>query len=83
MILDEDQALIKKTLHGEKKAFEELMRKYEKKIFNFVIRMVRNTLGIMMPGGGYILSPTHSIQDNTPTENVLAMYESAHKFGVY
>jgi RNA polymerase sigma-70 factor, ECF subfamily len=42
MILDEDQALIKKTLTGDKKAFEELMRKYEKKIFSFVIRMVRN-----------------------------------------
>jgi RNA polymerase sigma-70 factor (ECF subfamily) len=42
MILDEDQVLIKKTLNGEKKAFEELMRKYEKKIFSFVIRMVRN-----------------------------------------
>jgi len=42
MILDEDQALIKKTLAGDKKAFEELMRKYEKKIFSFVIRMVRN-----------------------------------------
>jgi RNA polymerase sigma-70 factor (ECF subfamily) len=42
MILDEDQVLIKKTLKGEKKAFEELMRKYEKKIFSFVIRMVRN-----------------------------------------
>ncbi|MCX6557767.1 MAG: sigma-70 family RNA polymerase sigma factor [Candidatus Aminicenantes bacterium] len=42
MIVDEDQALIKKTLQGEKKAFEELMRKYEKRIFSFVIRMVRN-----------------------------------------
>jgi RNA polymerase sigma-70 factor (ECF subfamily) len=42
MILDEDQALIKKTLKGEKKAFEALMRKYEKQIFSFVIRMVRN-----------------------------------------
>jgi RNA polymerase sigma-70 factor (ECF subfamily) len=42
MILDEDQALIKKTLKGEKKAFETLMRKYEKQIFSFVIRMVRN-----------------------------------------
>jgi RNA polymerase sigma-70 factor (ECF subfamily) len=42
MILDEDQALITKTLTGDKKAFEELMRKYEKKIFSFVIRMVRN-----------------------------------------
>lgn len=48
-----------------------------------VVRTVRDTLAIMMPGGGYILSPTHSIQDNTPTENVLAMYESARKFGVY
>ena len=42
MILDEDQVLIKKTLRGERKAYEELMRKYEKKIFSFVIRMVRN-----------------------------------------
>ena len=42
MELDEDQVLIMKTLAGDKKAFEELMRKYEKKIFSFVIRMVRN-----------------------------------------
>jgi RNA polymerase sigma-70 factor (ECF subfamily) len=42
MKLDEDQILIKKTLRGSKPAFEELMRKYEKKIFSFVIRMVRN-----------------------------------------
>lgn len=42
MILDEDQVLIKKTLRGERSAYEELMRKYEKKIFSFVIRMVRN-----------------------------------------
>ncbi len=44
---------------------------------------VRETLEIMMPGGGYVLSPTHSIQDNSPTENVLAMYEAAAKYGVY
>jgi RNA polymerase sigma-70 factor (ECF subfamily) len=42
MPLDEDQVLIKKTLRGDRKAFEELMRKYEKKIFSFVVRMVRN-----------------------------------------
>jgi RNA polymerase sigma-70 factor (ECF subfamily) len=42
MLLDEDQTLIKKTLRGDRKAFEELMRKYEKKIFSFVVRMVRN-----------------------------------------
>ena len=44
---------------------------------------VRETLEIMMPGGGYALAPTHQLQDNSPTENVLAMYEAAHTYGVY
>lgn len=44
---------------------------------------VRSTLEIMMPGGGYMLAPTHAIQDNTPTENLLAMYQAAHDFGRY
>jgi len=48
-----------------------------------VIDDVKYTLEIMMPGGGYCLAPTHAIQDNSPTENVVAMYETAHKFGVY
>jgi len=41
-ILDDDQVLIKKIRKGNKAAFEELMRKYNRKIFNFIIRMVRN-----------------------------------------
>ncbi|MHB9024472.1 MAG: uroporphyrinogen decarboxylase family protein [Armatimonadota bacterium] len=48
-----------------------------------VIKDVRDTLDILMPGGGYALAPTHSIQDNSPTENVLAMYEAARTYGVY
>ena len=44
---------------------------------------VRETLDIMMPGGGYCLSPTHQLQDNSPTENVVAMYDAAHKHGIY
>ncbi len=44
---------------------------------------VRSTLEIMMPGGGYMLAPTHAIQDNTPTENLLAMYQAAHDLGRY
>jgi len=44
---------------------------------------VRQTLDIMMPGGGYCLAPTHQLQDNSPTENVVAMYEAAGKYGVY
>ena len=47
------------------------------------INSVRETLQVMMPGGGYALSPTHMLQDNSPTENVAAMYETAHKFGRY
>jgi uroporphyrinogen decarboxylase len=43
----------------------------------------RRTLEIMMPGGGYCFSPTHSLQDNSPTENVLAMYQTAKEYGKY
>lgn len=48
-----------------------------------VVRDVRQTLEIMMPGGGYALSPTHCLQDNSPTENVVAMYETAKMAGRY
>jgi hypothetical protein len=48
-----------------------------------VVADCRRTLEIMMPGGGYTFSPTHALQDNSPTENVLAMYETAHRFGRY
>lgn len=43
----------------------------------------RDTLAVMMPGGGYAFAPTHALQDNSPTENVVAMYETALRFGVY
>ena len=44
---------------------------------------VRQTLETMMPGGGYALAPTHQLQDNSPTENVVALYEAAHRYGHY
>lgn len=44
---------------------------------------VRETLEIMMDGYGYHFAPTHRIQDNTPVENVIAMYQAAHDFGSY
>jgi len=43
----------------------------------------QHTLDIMMPGGGYCFAPTHSLQDNSPTENVVAMYETARECGTY
>jgi uroporphyrinogen decarboxylase len=48
-----------------------------------VEREVRETLEIMMPGGGYCLAPTHRLQDNTPLENALTMYQVAHQYGHY
>ena len=48
-----------------------------------VVENVRSTLDIMMPGGGYCFAPTHQLQDNSPTENVIAMYEAAEKNGRY
>jgi hypothetical protein len=47
------------------------------------VRHCRDTLETMMPGGGYAFAPTHELQDNSPTENVVAMYETAQTYGCY
>ena len=46
-------------------------------------QVCKDTLEIMMPHRGYHFAPTHAIQDNTPVENVVAMYNAAHKYGRY
>ncbi len=38
---------------------------------------VRHRKEVIGRGGGYILSPAHNIQPDTPLENVLALYEEA------
>ena len=48
-----------------------------------VTQYCRDTLEIMMPGGGYCFAPTHCLQDNSPTENVVAMYDAAKEHGAY
>ncbi len=47
-----------------------------------VRQMVFDTAQVFNRGGGYMLAPTHLIQDNTPAENILAMYQAAHDFAV-
>ncbi len=47
------------------------------------IAYCRRTLETMMPGGGYCFAPTHELQDNSPTENVIAMYQAAREYGTY
>jgi uroporphyrinogen decarboxylase len=48
-----------------------------------VIADVREKLSILMPGGGYALAPTHELQDNSRTENVVAVYDTAKAYGRY
>jgi uroporphyrinogen decarboxylase len=40
-------------------------------------REARHRLDVIAKGGGYIFSPAHCIQPDTPVENVLAVYEEA------
>jgi uroporphyrinogen decarboxylase len=32
---------------------------------------------------GYILAPCHNIQPVTPIENIVAMYDEAHRYGQF
>ena len=48
-----------------------------------VIADCRNTLEIMMPGGGCCFAPTHALRDNSPTENARAMYDTARQYGTF
>ena len=43
---------------------------------------VLDNIRILGEGGGYILAPCHNIQPITPTENILAMYETIHELGL-
>ncbi|MCC6695883.1 MAG: hypothetical protein IT365_09675 [Candidatus Hydrogenedentes bacterium] len=47
------------------------------------IAYCKATLDAMMPGGGYCFAPTHQLQDNSPTENAVAMYDTARRHGTY
>lgn len=73
MILDDDQVLIKKILEGQKSSFEELMKKYNKKIFGFIFRMVRDEeIAIELTQDFFI-----------KIFNVLAKYNFEYKFSTW
>ncbi len=44
---------------------------------------VKRVIGILAPGGGYLLSSVHTIMDGVPPENVLAMVDAVEEFGHY
>ncbi len=44
---------------------------------------VRRVIGTLAPGGGYLLAAVHTIMDEVPAENVLAMVDAAMLDGRY
>ena len=44
---------------------------------------VRRVIGELAPGGGYLLSSVHTIMNDVPAENILAMVDEAMKVGRY
>lgn len=44
---------------------------------------MRKRISGLAPGGGYILGAAHNIQVDVPPQNIVAMFEAAHKFGTY
>ena len=49
-----------------------------------VRRRVREVLSIMAPGGGYVAGASHDfILEETPVENVVAMFDTVEEFGRY
>ena len=45
---------------------------------------VREVLDIMMPGGGFVAGASHdTILEETPVENVLAMFDAIQEYGAY
>ena len=46
-----------------------------------VSREVERMIDILGTGGGFILSPSHVLQTDVSTDNILALYETAHEYG--
>ncbi len=48
-----------------------------------VEKEVRRVIRDLSPDGGFLFAPTHDIQTFTPVDNIIAMYESGLKYGLY
>jgi uroporphyrinogen decarboxylase len=46
-----------------------------------VRREVGENIRIFRQSKGYVVAPCHNLQSNTPTENVVALYEAVEEFG--
>jgi len=44
---------------------------------------VRRNIEALAPGGGFVFAAVHDIQANVPPENIVAMWEAWHEYGLY
>jgi len=44
---------------------------------------VRRVIDIMGPGGGFMVGAVHTVMNDVPPENVLAMVDAVEEFGYY
>ena len=44
---------------------------------------VRRVIDLLGPGGGYLLASVHTILDEVPPQNILAMVDAVEEFGTY
>ena len=76
-----------KAKHGEELVFNGAIDSHHVLIEGSVQTVrakTREVLEIMMPGGGYVAGASHdTILEETPVENVLAMFDTVRQLGVY
>jgi uroporphyrinogen decarboxylase len=48
-----------------------------------VAENVRRNLEAFRPGGGYVFNSIHNIQGEVPPENIVALFDTAYKYGFY
>ena len=48
-----------------------------------VRREVKRVMEILGPGGGYMVASVHTIMDDVPAQNILAMVDAVEEFGHY
>ena len=44
---------------------------------------MRRVIELLGPGGGYMAGAVHTIMDDVPPENILAMVDAVEEFGRY
>jgi uroporphyrinogen decarboxylase len=48
-----------------------------------VRRQVQERIRILGPGGGFVFTPIHNIQEGVPLDNLVAMYAAVQEYGQY